>query len=500
MKRVLLFSIFMSIVFFSNCLAASNINVTINGDKVQYNNDLGYPYIDENNRTMVPLRITLESAGAQVGYDDNKSTAIIMHDHNRIEVPIGTDYIWKNNEKIQNDTYSVVSNGRTYLPIRIIFESLGYTVDWIQSSKTIDIYNYDYKDQSLEPIGFSVSNISDVVDLAENIKSGLIVYKDGQYYSTPKWRKMWSTINYHYYDISRDVNEAIYPETGWVRMTPEMTLQFGENTNEINNNLQSFSNSNSTFKQINDDANLLTVDEESNILNSFNAFYNKYQIKLFFVSITNNSSSDAWNYAWDYHHAYDLGNGEKGTMILLFDMDTRTVCVYTSGIAEGYIPERYAWDIEDEVIAVLSEGCFKGVQTFISSASRYMNAKVNYDEEQGVNGPVLYEGMIPAKLINDNWVICSENDKEWYDYRLSNNTELRFAGAVIDDDRTLQIGMTVPNDRIVYIWLPRYASNEDGSELFYSTIFLDWVSDELHVPDSFTNENHEELSGFWIEE
>ena len=235
MKKFVLFAIILNCMIISKAFAINDINVVINGEKVQYDDNFGYPYIDENNRTMVPLRITLELAGAQVGYDNAKSTAIIMHDMSRIEVPIGTDYIWRNNEKIQNDTFSVVKNGRTYLPIRIIFESLGYTVDWISNSKTINIYNYDYNSNEL--IGYDTDDLSTLV---HDLVNGNVIYIDGKYYATPKGQKAYNNMQYHYYDISRDINEAIYPEMDW-RMTPEMTLQFG------NNNI--FSSNDSTINE-----------------------------------------------------------------------------------------------------------------------------------------------------------------------------------------------------------------------------------------------------------
>lgn len=62
--------------------------------EVTFTDSSGYPYLDENNRTMVPLRVTMESAGFVVGYDENLRTAIVITEHNRIEVPIGTNKIY----------------------------------------------------------------------------------------------------------------------------------------------------------------------------------------------------------------------------------------------------------------------------------------------------------------------------------------------------------------------------------------------------------------------
>lgn len=385
-----------------------NINVTINGKSIPYDDNYGYPYIDQNNRTMVPLRITLESAGAQVDYDSTTSTAIITYSNVKLEVPIGTDYILRNSVKVQNDTKSVINNGRTYLPIRIIFESLGYTVDWIGDTRTIDIYNYNYL-------------------LEEPIKQ-----------------------------------QRIY-----------------------------------------DKADLLTDEEENSILNSFQSFADKYNVDIAFLSILENGLGDAWNYAHDFYHANNLGLGEnKDGILLLIDMDTRMIQVYTNGIVQGYIPDEFASKIADDIFNHIYESYFESVKTFISSTSKYMDAKVNYDEEQGVNGPVLENGMVPVKIVNNAWVVCDSNDKDWYNYDLNIDQELRYAGAILVNDTASipSVGTPISLETTVYVWLPRYSRNEDGSQLFHSMIFLDWVDDELYVPEAFMNENYEPISGFWVEE
>lgn len=83
---VLLTSIILS--FATVNATEASVNILLNGKAVVFNDDTGYPYVDENNRTMVPLRVTMESAGFVVGYDGEKQTAIVITEHDRIEVPI----------------------------------------------------------------------------------------------------------------------------------------------------------------------------------------------------------------------------------------------------------------------------------------------------------------------------------------------------------------------------------------------------------------------------
>ncbi|MCI8342125.1 MAG: copper amine oxidase N-terminal domain-containing protein [Firmicutes bacterium] len=65
------------------------INAAIDGQNVVFDQETGYPFVDENNRTMVPLRVTMETAGFDVGYDSQKKTAVVATPENRIEIPVG---------------------------------------------------------------------------------------------------------------------------------------------------------------------------------------------------------------------------------------------------------------------------------------------------------------------------------------------------------------------------------------------------------------------------
>lgn len=187
--------------------AASNneINILLNGKAVPFTADSGYPYVDENNRTMVPLRVTMEFAGFAVGYDSNAHTAIVITEHNRIEVPIGTNKIYTNNQLTENDTNAVVKNGRTYLPIRAVLENAGYTVEWASDTRTVNAYTFKYDENEFVP--YSTSSLSTLVD---NILKGNVVYINGQYYATPDYVKMTANVQVHY--LGNDLNTAIYPQ------------------------------------------------------------------------------------------------------------------------------------------------------------------------------------------------------------------------------------------------------------------------------------------------
>ena len=152
-----------------------------------------------------------------------------------------------------------------------------------------------------------------------------------------------------------------------------------------------------------------------------------------------------------------------------------------------------------------------------------------YDEEKGVNKPILTKGMIPVKYSNGNWIVTNENDEEWYDYSAAAD---KWANVMLLDDIELE-GMTnaqVRNSDIdtlqgkkvltegsMFVWIPRYTYKENGSnyEIVYSKLTNDYVADgyiknpafylgEYSGAETDTTPNSgyvaggKELTGIWI--
>ena len=138
-KIVFILSLVLLLALSSVNAFADDIIINIDSTKVEFNEDLGFPFVDENNRTQVPFRATLEKYGAVVEWDQETSTAIATKDEIVVKVPIGENYILKNDEKIDVDTAARIVNGRTYLPIRAVIEAFGSEVEWDGALKTVVI-------------------------------------------------------------------------------------------------------------------------------------------------------------------------------------------------------------------------------------------------------------------------------------------------------------------------------------------------------------------------
>ena len=120
-----------------NAGAAKNVSVDIDKSAVNYTAESGRPFIDANNRVQVPFRQTLEAIGAEVSWDSGSKTAKAVYEGVTVEAPVGQKYILKDGEKVENDTVAVNMDGRIYLPIRIVLEAFGFSVDWDAESGTV---------------------------------------------------------------------------------------------------------------------------------------------------------------------------------------------------------------------------------------------------------------------------------------------------------------------------------------------------------------------------
>lgn len=145
MKRKFLLTIFFIAVILysaSNGFAQNrNINISVDGNLLEFTRDSGKPFLDQNSRTQVPFRLTLETFGADVDWDQESNTAIARKDGITVKVPIGEKYILVNGNKLETDTAALVRDNRTYLPIRVVLESFGSKVVWNNSSATVEIYS-----------------------------------------------------------------------------------------------------------------------------------------------------------------------------------------------------------------------------------------------------------------------------------------------------------------------------------------------------------------------
>jgi hypothetical protein len=144
MKKVISLIILMIMIIISMPIttnALSTISLKIDGEQTNFTS--GQPFIDESNRTQIPVRDAAEAFGADISWRDETKTVEILYLGTKIELPIGQKYMIVNGEKTPIDTEARIKDDRTYLPIRPVFEALSATVRWDGTTNTITVVKND---------------------------------------------------------------------------------------------------------------------------------------------------------------------------------------------------------------------------------------------------------------------------------------------------------------------------------------------------------------------
>lgn len=113
------------------------VTLLIDGKSIQSD----VPPIIIDNRTLVPLRVIAENLGATVQYDEQLNYAVISSGTGNqpaaVASQVSGEYqglpkvgVLVNGQVLYGDVPSVILNGRTMVPLRLVAQALGCTVDY----------------------------------------------------------------------------------------------------------------------------------------------------------------------------------------------------------------------------------------------------------------------------------------------------------------------------------------------------------------------------------
>lgn len=127
----------------------TDMSIKVNDNEVNFPD--AKPFIDENDRTQIPIRAVAEMLGCEVDWNGTDQSIIITlrngNDSRFVTMQIGSaKYGVTNQTDTQNsdmayahfegvhemDTVAVIKDDRTYVPIRFVAEAMGLTVEWEQ--------------------------------------------------------------------------------------------------------------------------------------------------------------------------------------------------------------------------------------------------------------------------------------------------------------------------------------------------------------------------------
>lgn len=92
-----------------------------------------------NGRTMVPVRGVFEQLGYTVEWNSDTKTAVLTKGSDIVEMTDGNSYFTCNGDNITPDVPQQIVDGRFMLPLRAVGEALNADVEWDAETKTASI-------------------------------------------------------------------------------------------------------------------------------------------------------------------------------------------------------------------------------------------------------------------------------------------------------------------------------------------------------------------------
>ncbi len=139
--HIVIIAALLSLLIAVPAFAAVDVTVKVDGNTVSFPDQK--PYIDENDRTMVPVRAPMEAMGCAVEWNDQARQAAITRDGITAVFTIGSNTYTVNGKTKTMDTQAVISGERTAFPVRFAAEAMGAKVYWNQDERTVYIVTAD---------------------------------------------------------------------------------------------------------------------------------------------------------------------------------------------------------------------------------------------------------------------------------------------------------------------------------------------------------------------
>lgn len=150
-------TVMLSLILLCNVSAAeSTKDIKIEIDGNNVVSDVA-PFID-NNRTLVPIRVISENLGYSVNWDNQTRKVTVKNNDKSIEFTIGKKEVNINGTNSSIDVAPIIKNERTFVPLRFISESFDNYVNWDNNTKTVIINKKETKVSSI----FEDSNINSI--------------------------------------------------------------------------------------------------------------------------------------------------------------------------------------------------------------------------------------------------------------------------------------------------------------------------------------------------
>jgi hypothetical protein len=161
MKKFFALLVFTGIltIFSATAFANDEIGVSIEGQAVEFPGGQGAVIVD--GRTLVPVRGVFEMLGFDVDWDGDTRTAILTSADYELRITIDSVSFTANGTSYTLDVPAQLIGGRTMVPIRMPLESVGFYLGWDNATRTVLISESSFEEvaQTQAPQTLPISEV-----------------------------------------------------------------------------------------------------------------------------------------------------------------------------------------------------------------------------------------------------------------------------------------------------------------------------------------------------
>lgn len=175
LKRTFIFAFLLIIILSSvpDFSFANNngISVYLDSKKIEFNVD---PILKDG-RVLVPMRKIFEELGSKVTWDSKTKSVSTIKNNKKMKLTIDNNTINVNGKDIIIDTAPILYKSHTLVPLRIISETYGLQVNWLENTKEVRIISnpiFVKNNDIILELGMSIDQLKFLMGEPDRIEDG----------------------------------------------------------------------------------------------------------------------------------------------------------------------------------------------------------------------------------------------------------------------------------------------------------------------------------------
>jgi hypothetical protein len=173
------------------------------------------PPVVTDGRTLVPVRGVFEKLGASVVWDGKTQSVKAIRKDKYITIKIGDTSPTVNGEAMTLDVPAQIINNRTLVPLRFISESLGADVVWDGKERTVNVYVWELIGDRYFYTDDETGEI--LVELSEEEYNHQLIWGDKELVNVSTWLHLLDGYQEvtSYHATIKEVNGELFTFTMW---------------------------------------------------------------------------------------------------------------------------------------------------------------------------------------------------------------------------------------------------------------------------------------------